>query len=259
MKPIISVVIPCKNEEKYIEKCIRSVYTNMVEGFDIEVIVCDGVSEDQTPNIVESLRNEYPLLQFQINHKQYTPFALNLGIENARGDYICILGAHATMKPDFLSSCYKIFSNDSAIGCVGGILNNTYENDISEAIGLAMNSSFGVGNAHFRTGNYEGYVDTVAFGLYKKEVFKKVGLFDPYLIRNQDDDFNFRLTKNGYKLYLINKVVSDYAVRGSFKKLYKQYYQYGYWKVYVNKKHQNITTFRQLVPFFFVYTLSRLV
>jgi GT2 family glycosyltransferase len=118
-----------------------------------------------------------------------------------------------------------------------------------------MSSSFGVGNAHFRTGNKSGYVDTVAFGAYKKEVFDDIGYFDEDLIRNQDDEFNFRLLKNGYKIYLSNKIKSKYYVRGSFSKLFKQYYQYGYWKVFVNKKHKTVTTVRQLIPLFFVLFL----
>jgi GT2 family glycosyltransferase len=101
----------------------------------------------------------------------------------------------------------------------------------------------------------DGYVDTVAFGAYKKDVFDKIGFFDEELIRNQDDEFNFRLIKYGFKIYLFRQIRSKYYVRASFKKLYKQYFQYGYWKVYVNKKHQTITTIRQIVPLLFVLYL----
>jgi len=127
-----------------------------------------------------------------------------------------------------------------------------YENETSQIIGAAMSSSFGVGNAHFRTGNKSGFVDTVAFGAYKKEIFEIVGFFDEELIRNQDDEFNFRVTKNGYKIYLNHEIKCKYYVRASFKKLFKQYYQYGYWKVYVNVLHKTVTTIRQLVPAAFV-------
>ena len=118
-----------------------------------------------------------------------------------------------------------------------------------------MSSAFGVGNAHFRTGSKNGFVDTVAFGAYRNEVFEKIGYFDEDLIRNQDDEFNFRLLQNGFKIYLNSNIKSKYYVRASFSKLYKQYYQYGYWKVYVNKKHKAVTSIRQLVPLFFVLFL----
>ena len=136
--------------------------------------------------------------------------------------------------------------------CVGGVLENVYENETAKIIGSAMSSSFGVGNAHFRTGNKKGYVDTVAFGAYKREIFDKVGLFNEELIRNQDDEFNYRITSAGYKIFLNPEIKCKYFVRASFKKLYKQYYQYGYWKVYVNVLHKTVTTTRQLVPAAFV-------
>jgi GT2 family glycosyltransferase len=123
-----------------------------------------------------------------------------------------------------------------------------HENELSRVISNAMSSPFGVGNAYFRTGGKSGYVDTVAFGAYRREVFEQVGFFDEDLVRNQDDEFNYRVTKAGFKIYLEPKIESKYYVRGSFSKLYKQYFQYGYWKVFVNRKHATITTLRQLAP-----------
>ncbi|MBP7409049.1 MAG: hypothetical protein KA941_09860, partial [Flavobacteriales bacterium] len=116
----------------------------------------------------------------------------------------------------------------------------------------AMGHPFGVGSAHFRTGLKEGYVDTVAFGAYRREVFDRVGYFDERLVRNQDDEFNYRVTKAGFRIWLANTVRSRYYVRGSYAKLFKQYRQYGYWKVYVNRLHRTVTTLRQLVPALFV-------
>jgi GT2 family glycosyltransferase len=132
------------------------------------------------------------------------------------------------------------------------MIENVFNDSKSESISLAMSSVFGVGTAHFRTGVKEGFVDTVAFGAYKSEVFDAVGFFDEELVRNQDDEFNYRVSKAGFKVYLSKKIRSKYYVRASFKKLFKQYYQYGYWKVFVNIKHKTVTTGRQLVPAFFV-------
>jgi len=115
-----------------------------------------------------------------------------------------------------------------------------------------MSSVFGVGSAHFRTGTKEGFVDTVAFGAYKQVVFDTIGYFDEELVRNQDDEFNYRVIKHGFKIYLSRSIRSKYYVRARFKKLFKQYYQYGYWKVYVNTKHKTVTTTRQIIPALFV-------
>ena len=134
-------------------------------------------------------------------------------------------------------------------------MENEYINTTAKYISAAMSSPFGVGNVHFRTGAKEGYVDTVAFGAYRKEVFEKAGLFDEELARNQDDEFNFRVIKNGFKIYLSKKIKAKYYVRGSYLKLLKQYFQYGFWKVYVNKKHKTVTSIRQLFPLFFVLYL----
>ncbi|MBS1637638.1 MAG: glycosyltransferase family 2 protein [Bacteroidetes bacterium] len=252
----ISVVIPCFNEQKYIIPCLESVCTQQLPaGETLEVFVCDGRSSDNTPTLIHNYIQSHPQVKLLINEQRTTPYALNLGIQASASDVVVIFGAHAVMKPGYLMQCLQDFSTVKDAGCVGGIIDNIYENKNSQTIGLAMSSPFGVGNAHFRTGMASGYVDTVAFGAYKREVFNKIGLFDTELARNQDDEFNFRLLKNGFKIWLNPSIRSDYYVRSSIKKLYRQYFQYGYWKVYVNKKHKAITTVRQLIPFFFVLFL----
>jgi glycosyltransferase involved in cell wall biosynthesis len=251
----VSITIPCRNEQQYIGKCLQSIVDCNFDKSLLSVFVCDGLSDDETSLIVIEFAAKYGFIKLIQNKKQTTPFALNLGLKANNADIKIILGAHAEIYPDYINNCIVAFGFDENIGCVGGVIENLYENQTAEVIGKAMSSGFGVGNAHFRTGEMDGYVDTVAFGAYKKEVFEKIGYFDEELIRNQDDEFNFRLLKNGFKIYLYRPIQSKYYVRASFKKLYKQYYQYGYWKVYVNKKHQTITTLRQIVPLLFVLYL----
>lgn len=251
----VSIVIPCRNEENYIIRCLNSIMVQDYDG-EIQVFVCDGMSTDSTVAHVERyIATNHPTVHLLKNEKQTTPYALNLGIKASESDVVIILGAHSELYPNYVSKCIEAFSFGQNIGCTGGIIENVYENDTAEVIGKGMSSSFGVGNAHFRTGNKDGIVDTVAFGAYKREVFRRVGFFDEELIRNQDDEFNFRVNKAGFKIYLYNEIRSKYYVRGSYGKLFKQYEQYGYWKVYVNKKHATVTTFRQLVPLFFVLYL----
>ena len=253
--PKYSIVIPCRNEAKFIGKCLDSLVDVDYPKDQLEVFVCDGESDDETPAIIEAYQKRYPFIQYLINKKRTTPFALNLGIRAASGEYLMILGAHAELHKHHIKNSIAAFAVDEKIGCTGGIIENVYLNNRAKVISAAMGSSFGVGNAHFRTGAKYGFVDTVAFGAYKKEVFENIGLFDEELVRNQDDEFNFRLLKNGYKIYLARNILSKYYVRASFKKLLKQYYQYGYWKVFVNKKYKTITTIRQLIPFLFVMYL----
>jgi len=255
MLPSISITIPARNEEKYIEKCILSILSADYPQEKIKVFVCDGLSTDNTREIVSSLSNKHKNIQLIDNEKQTTPFALNLGLKASNCAIKIILGAHAEIDKDFLKNNVSVLNDYPEVGCAGGIIENVYENESAETIGLAMSSVFGVGNAHFRTGSKNGFVDTVAFGAYRNEVFEKIGYFDEDLIRNQDDEFNFRLLQNGFKIYLNSNIKSKYYVRASFRKLYKQYYQYGYWKVYVNKKHKAVTSVRQLVPLFFVLFL----
>jgi glycosyltransferase involved in cell wall biosynthesis len=252
----VSITIPCRNEQAYIGKCLQSIVDCNYDKSLLHVFVCDGLSDDNTPQIVEQYAQKYGFIHLIKNQKQTTPFALNLGLKAYEADIKIILGAHAEIYPDYIERCIEAFNFEENLGGVGGIIENVYENDVAENIGLAMSSGFGVGNAHFRTGDKDGIVDTVAFGAYKKEVFERIGYFDEELIRNQDDEFNFRLIKHGFKIFLYRKIRSKYYVRASYHKLRKQYDQYGYWKVYVNKKHQTITTIRQLVPLFFVLFLG---
>ena len=255
MLPSISITIPARNEEKYIEKCILSILSADYPQEKIKVFVCDGLSTDNTREIVSSLSNKHKNIHLIDNEKQTTPFALNLGLKASNCAVKIILGAHAEIDKDFIKNNVSVLNDYPEVGCAGGIIENVYENESAETIGLAMSSGFGVGNAHFRTGSKNGFVDTVAFGAYRNEVFEKIGYFDEDLIRNQDDEFNFRVLQNGFKIYLNSNIKSMYYVRASFSKLYKQYYQYGYWKVYVNKKHKAVTSIRQLVPLFFVLFL----
>lgn len=258
---IVSVVIPCFNEEKYIISCLSSICSQKLPvDTSLKVLVCDGKSTDRTVFLIKEFIQTHPEVQYIVNEKRTTPFALNLGITHQESDMVIIFGAHAVMKENYIIYCIDKICSSKEIGCVGGLIHNIYETKQSYYIGLAMSSSFGVGNAHFRTGTAEGFVDTVAFGAYSRDAINQVGLFDEELIRNQDDEYNYRVLKHGYKIWLDSRIQSDYYVRSSIKKLFKQYYQYGYWKVYVNKKHRTVTTIRQLIPFFFVlYLLAGMI
>lgn len=252
----ISVVIPCRNEALYIEECIQAIYSSKdITDVSLNVFVVDGMSDDGTREIVEKLTETFPTLKLVDNKKQLTPFAFNLGIYETACDYVQIVGARHIISDNYLSNCLLKLNENPAIWCVGGKIINEYLNDTGKIIAKAMSTSLGMGLGNFRTLQKSGFTDTVTSPMYPYWVFEKIGFFDEELIRNQDDDFNFRVTNAGGKIYYCNDISLKYYVRGNYKNLWKQFFQYGYWKVYVNKKHKAVTTLRQLVPPLFVFYL----
>ena len=253
--PTVAVVIPCLNEAEHIARCLDSLVSSDFPKDRLLVRVCDGMSEDGTRGIVADYAERYPYISLCDNPERTTPHALNIGLRMGGFDVGIILGAHATVAPDMIQRNIDVLRSDPAIGCSGGVIENVYDNATARRIGAAMGHPFGVGSAHFRTGRKAGRVDTVAFGAYRKEVFEQVGHFDAQLVRNQDDEFNFRVVKAGFLIVLDPAIRSYYFVRASYGRLFRQYDQYGYWKVYVNRKHGEITTMRQLVPALWVLFL----
>ena len=195
------------------------------------------------------------------NIKQLTPYAFNLGIfAGGKTDYVQIVGARHILSTNYIFNCIVKLQNDTSMCCIGGRIENEYINGVGEVISKAMGTTFGMGLGNFRTLDKSDFTDTVTSPMYPYWVFEKVGFFDEELIRNQDDDFNYRLTSMGGKIYYDNDISLKYYVRGNFKGLWRQFFQYGYWKVYVNKKHKTITTIRQLVPpAFLVYLIALLL
>jgi len=252
--PDVSIIIPCRNEERYIFQCVDSILNQTYNG-KVEIIIVDGMSDDDTLLIISELAKRHANVKLISNIEKTTPQAMNLGLKAAVYDLILRIDAHAIALPDFIQKNVDTLFEYDEVMCAGGKIINIYENKVSHSIGMAMSSVFGVGNATFRVGGEKKFVDTLAFGIYRREVFDKIGDFDEDLVRNQDDELNFRLTKNGYKILYNPEIQSEYYVRGSIRKLYKQYYQYGYWKVYVNRKHKTVTSIRQLIPLFFVLGL----
>lgn len=252
----VSVIIPCRNEVKHIASCIESIYqSELTADFSLEVIVVDGLSNDGTLQVLNDLKSTYPNLQIIANEKQVTPIAFNLGIKNSTGDFVQIIGARQIIDKKYLQTGIKTIQQNKEIWCVGGQVENIYENKASKCIALAMDTPFGVGVGNFRTLKKSAFTDTVGTPMYPRNVFEKIGFFDEDLVRNQDDEFNFRVTKAGGKMFLNADMKIRYFVRANFKNLFRQYFQYGYWKVFVNRKHKMITSYRQLAPPLFILFL----
>jgi len=253
----IAVVIPCRNEKVFIRKCVDAIYSAYLpDDCACFVYIIDGMSDDGTREEIESLKIEYPTLSLINNEKKLTPFAFNLGIYACpHADYYQIVGARHVVSTNYFSNCIKRLENNENIWCVGGKIINEYLNETGKIIALAMSTAFGMGLGNFRTLDKSGFTDTVTSPMYPKFVFEKIGYFDEELVRNQDDDFNYRVEQAGGKIFFDAEISLKYYVRGNYKGLWKQFFQYGYWKVYVNKKHQAVTTLRQLAPPLFVLYL----
>ncbi|WP_461206452.1 glycosyltransferase family 2 protein [Clostridium sp. DL1XJH146] len=248
----VSIIVPCRNEKKYISQCIESFIHQSYNNYYYEVLVCDGMSDDGTRDIIKEYEKKYDNIRLLDNPGITAPKGMNVGIKNSNADIIIIFGAHAYADTYFIENNVKALNKEANIGCVGGPIETINENKVGKAIALAMSSPFGVGNALFRYSKKEIYVDTVAFGAYKRTVLDKIGYFDEELVRNQDDEMNFRVTKAGYEILLSPTIKSKYFSRGSLKKLWTQYFQYGFWKVRVMQKHGKTASIRHLVPLLFV-------
>lgn len=258
--PLISAIVLCYNENKIIEKCVLSILNQSVPAEQIEIIIVDGMSNDGTRDILFKLRQEYKRLEIIDNKKQRTPFALNIGIKNSRGKYIAILGAHTEYRPDYLANSLSLFREHPEISCAGGPIESVGLKNFGKATAVSMSHPLGVGNAKHRFPEYEGYAEGVCFPVFKREVFEKVGLYDEKLIRNQDDEFYFRMKKNNLKSYISTKAKCTYYVRETPSALFKQYFEYGFWRVAVIKKHKIPMSLRQLVPvIFLLFILSTIL
>lgn len=252
--PTVSVVIPCRNERRHIEVCLRSMFAQQVPPGGFEIIVADGLSDDGTREILERLAQEDGRLRLVDNPDRTTPCGMNAGIAIARGRYIAIAGAHSRYAADYLSQSVAVLE-ETAADNVGGAAICEGHTRVQRAIAAAHHSRFGGGGARWHDPDYEGPADTVFGGVYRREVFQRIGMFDRDLVRNQDDEFNLRLTRAGGVIWQSRRIRSWYSPRSSLRSLFHQYFQYGYWKVRVISKHRLPASVRHLVPGAFVLGL----
>jgi len=256
--PLVSVVVPCRNEGRWIRSCLESILANDYPRDRLEVLVVDGMSDDGTRAIVEEFARNYANVRLIDNPRRITPTALNAGIAAARGGVVVRMDAHVEYPANYISALVPQLETSGADN-VGGACETIPAGDgpLARAIAAGMSHPLGVGNAYFRIGAAEPrWVDTVPFGCYRREVFERIGVFDEELVRNQDDELNLRLIRNGGKILLVPNVVSRYYARDSLGKLWRMYYQYGYFKPLVLRKIGRVMTLRQVIPSLFVLCLA---
>ena len=258
--PTVSIVVPCRNEKDHIETCVRSILAQEPPPGGFEVMVADGMSDDGTRDILSRLVAEDARLRVIDNPSRITSCGMNAGIHEARGQYIAIMGAHTEYAPDYVRRCVELLGEHSEACCAGGPIVSRGKSIFGQAVAAAMSHPVGVGNAKHRFPDYEGYAEGACFPMFRKEIFDKVGLYDENLFRNQDDDFNYRVAGYGGKIFISPRAQCTYYVRETPSQLFRQYCQYGYWRVAVLRRHHLPASVRQIVPVaFFLLMLVLLV
>jgi glycosyltransferase involved in cell wall biosynthesis len=252
--PFVSVLMPVRNEASFIERSVGAVLAQDYPRDRMEVIVADGLSTDSTQNIIQTLAAQFSNLSLVDNPGKIVSTGLNAGLRMARGEIIIRVDGHTVIAPDYCRRCIDGLQETGADN-VGGRMIAVSDGIFGRAVAVATSSRFGIGDARFHYSDREEQVDTVYLGAWPRDVFQRVGMFDEEMVRNQDDEFNYRLRAAGGKILLNPRIKSEYYNRSTPFSLWRQYFQYGYWKVRVLQKHPRQMASRQFVPPFFVMTL----
>ncbi len=266
-KPRVTVIMPVRNEAGFIELSLGSVLAQSYGLDAMEILIVDGMSDDDTRQRIADIQGRVPEADIRIldNPGRTAPYALNIGIREAGGDVVVRVDGHCEIGPHYVAHAVEHLKH-GADG-VGGPLETVGEGATARAIAAAMSSRFGVGGVAFRTTEAAGgmappldleavrEVDTVAFPAYTRAVMDRGGPYNEEFVRNQDDEYNYRLRKAGARLVLAMDMPARYFSRASFRKLWRQYFQYGYWKVRVLQEHPRQMSVRQFVPPLFVLAL----
>lgn len=258
MPRLVSIVVPCRNEHAYIEVFLDSVWRQCLpEGLALQVLVADGASDDGTRALLDAQAAREPRLRVIDNPARITSAALNRAVAAAQGEVIVRMDVHTIYADDYVARCVEVLDGTGA-ACVGGAWRPVGSGWPQAAIAHAFESGFGSGGAASRKAGHEGPVDTVYLGCWRRDELLALGGFDEALVRNQDDELNLRIVRGGGRVWQSPLIRSSYAPRASFAALFRQFFQYGYWKVAVIRKHRMPAAPRQLVPFGLVLVLGGL-
>ena len=245
--PTISVVMPLRNEEAWLERAVSSVQAQTFPPRRVEIVLVVGRSEDRTPQIAQELAEHDSRIRIVDNPSGRTPTALNLGIRAARGDVIARVDGHGWLDPDYLANGVEALGRTGAAG-VGGVVQFVGVTRVGRAIALAEQSVIGSGGAAFRVATRETEADGLRWGIFQRGLFDEVGLFDETLERNQDDEFCYRVVAEGGRLVVTPSMRLYQVVRPSIPALWRQYSQWGAFRVATLMKHGRPATFRQVAP-----------
>jgi succinoglycan biosynthesis protein ExoA len=255
-EPFVTLILPVRNESTYLEHGLIAILAQDYPSNLMEILAVDGLSTDNTRAIIQSFNARHPQLRIHLldNHGKIVPTGMNIALRRAKGEVIIRVDGHTLIAPDYVRQCVETLQRTNADN-VGGKMNSIGRNLFGKAVALATSTPFGIGGGRFHYSEKEEWVDTVYMGAWPRQVFKKIGLFDEELVRDQDDEFNYRLREQGGRILLSPAIRSEYTVRSMPRALWRQYYQYGFWKVRVLQKHPRQMSLRQFVPPAFVLSL----
>lgn len=256
--PFVTIIVPCRNERGFIEKCLESIVTNDYPADRLEVLVVDGMSTDGTRNVVEDHARQHAFIRLLNNPRQITPCALNTAIREACGEFVLWMSAHNAYERTYVRRCVEAaleFGADNVGGIIVAVQRD--RSFVGRCVLRAISHPFGVGNSFFRIRpSGPRWVDTVFGGCYRRDVFEKVGLFNERLFRGQDMEFNLRLRKAGGRTLLIPDVISYYYARSEFGAFWRHNWSNGVWAVLPFAYSKVVpVSWRHLVPLSFVASL----
>lgn len=250
--PLVSVIMPVRNEADFIERSLGAVLDQDYPHDRMEVFVADGLSNDGTVDLVHQLASQSDIqVNIVENPRRIVPTGFNAALECARGDIVIRIDGHTEIASDYVRTCVDTLERTGAQN-VGGRMNAHGRGLFGKAVAAATSTPFGVGGARFHYSRHEEAVDTVYLGAWPRTVFDELGGFDKELVRNQDDEFNYRLRASGGIIVLNPAIRSVYYNRSTFRGLVRQYFQYGLYKVRVMQKHPRQMQARQFAPPMFV-------
>lgn len=247
----VSVIIPVRNEHEYISACLESILSQDYPKDKMEIIFIDGVSEDDTTDVIKKYMEKYENIRLLSNPQKFVQHALNIGIKSAVGKYIVRMDAHSEYADDYISNCIKYLEKTGANN-VGGPTVVKGKGRLQSVIASAYHSKFALGGGKNHNLDYEGFSDTVFLGSFRKNDIEKIGCYDERFIRNEDDDLSFTMIENGMKIFITPNIKSVYYPRTTYFSLFKQHFEYGMWKVAVIKKHGRPARLSHVVPMMFV-------
>jgi glycosyltransferase involved in cell wall biosynthesis len=248
---LASIVVACRNERAHIASFLDSLLAQDLEEGTWEAIIADGESEDGTREIIQEYGRRFPAVRLVDNPGRFASSGLNAAIRAARGDVILRMDAHTVYAAAYCRRCIETLARTGAAN-VGGPARTRAVGTRARAVAAAYHSRFSTGGARFHDPDYEGWVDTLPYGCWRKATLVALGGFDESLVRNQDDELNLRTIRAGGHLWQTPEIESWYYPRSTLRQLFRQYFQYGFWKVAVIRKHRLPASWRHLVPVVFV-------
>jgi glycosyltransferase involved in cell wall biosynthesis len=251
----VSVIMPVLNEGRFIAGTLRSLQAQITPGFELEILVVDGMSEDNTRDQVSKLAAEDPRIKLLNNPSRHTPAALNIGLRAAAGRYVCIMGAHASYDADYISVCLRELLAHEAAGCSGKLITTPADSSWqARLVAWAASHPFASSSRSVRT-QPEGYVDTVPYPVMRKQALLATGGYNERLIRNQDNDMNQRLRAMGFKLYVTAKTHCRYYPRPNIRSFLSYAFRSGRWNAITLRANSRSLGLRHFVPLVFVTLL----